>query len=243
MDVARGVPSRFTFEAGIEDNPVWSPDSNFVVFSSAGLGESVVSIDRKPSTGLGNPEVLLKSDKGKEPTDWSSDGRFLLFNQYEQQTGGDIWVLPFVGDGKPYPLLNSEFEETTAHFSPDGHWFAYSSNESGRTEVYIQTFPKTGGKWLVSNGGGNQPRWNPDGKELFYVAPDKRLMSVEIKTGSTVEMSAPKPLFTSKVESYDAPNRYAVAPDGQRFLVNAPAGDASAAPITVIVNWASGLKK
>jgi len=243
MDVARAVPSRFTFEAATEDNPIWSPDGNFVAFSSAGLGEPEISINRKPSTGLGNPEVLLKSDKGQEPTDWSTDGRFILFNQYEQKTGGDIWVLPLFGDGKPYALLNSEFEETTGRFSPDVHWFAYTSNESGRTEVYIETFPKTGGKWLVSNGGGGQPHWSPDGKELFYIAPDKRLMSVEIKTGSAVEIGAPKPLFTSKVASYDAPNRYVVAPDGQRFLVNAPAGDATASPITVIVNWASGLKK
>jgi Tol biopolymer transport system component len=241
--VARAVPSRFTFEAATEDNPIWSPDGNFVAFSSAGLGEPEISINRKPSTGLGNPEVLLKSDKGQEPTDWSTDGRFILFNQYEQKTGGDIWVLPLFGDGKPYALLNSEFEETTGRFSPDVHWFAYTSNESGRTEVYIETFPKTGGKWLVSNGGGGQPHWSPDGKELFYIAPDKRLMSVEIKTGSAVEIGAPKPLFTSKVASYDAPNRYVVAPDGQRFLVNAPAGDATASPITVIVNWASGLKK
>jgi serine/threonine protein kinase len=243
MELARGVPSRFTFEAGSDDNPVWSPDGKFLVFSS-GAGEDVlININRKASTGLGNPELLVKSEFSKEPTDWSSDGRFILFNQFEPKTGGNVWVLPLFGDGKPYPLLNSEFEESAAFFSPDGHWFAYTSNETGRTEVYIQTFPQTGGKWLVSNGGGGQPHWRGDGKELFYVAPDKTLMSVEIKIGSTVEMSAPKPLFVTKVRSYGAPNRYIVAPDGQRFLVNAPAGDATVAPITVVVNWTSGLKK
>ncbi len=244
IDLARGVPSRFTFEASSEDNPVWSPDGKFIAFSSGSAGADVLfNLYRKPSSGAGNAELLLKSDLTKEATDWSSDGRFILFNQYGQ-TGGDVWVLPLFGDGKPYPLLNSEFEETGAFFSPDGHWFAYTSNETGRPEVYIQTFPQTGGKWLVSNGGGGQPHWRADdGKELFYVAPDKTLMSVEIKTGSTVEMSAPKPLFITKVRSYGAPNRYVVASDGQRFLVNTPAGDATVAPITVVINWTSGLKK
>jgi serine/threonine protein kinase len=243
MDLARGVPSRFTFEARTDDNPVWSPDGNFVAFSSGAAGAALFDLYRKPSSGLGNPELLFKSDSTKEPTDWSSDGRFILFNQYGGQTGSDVCVLPLFGDGKPYPLLNSEFDENAAFFSPDGHWFAYTSNETGRLEVYIQTFPQTGGKWLVSNGGGAQPHWRGDGKELFYVAPDKTLMSVEIKTGSAVELGAPKPLFVTKVRSYAAPNRYVVAPDGQKFLINAPAGDATVAPITVVVNWASGLKK
>jgi len=244
MDLARGVPSRLTFEARIDDNPVWSPDGNSIAFSSTGVGDdTLVHIYRKLSSGAGNSEQLFKSDLSKEPTDWSSDGRFILFNQYAGQTGSDVCVLPLFGDGKPYPLLNSEFEETGAFFSPDGHWFAYTSNETGRFEVYIQPFPQTGGKWLVSNRGGGQPHWRADGKELFYVAPDKTLMSVEIKTGSTVEMSAPKPLFITKVRNYGAPNRYVVSPDGQRFLVNAPAGDGAVAPITIVVNWTSGLKK
>ena len=243
MDLARGVPSRFTFEASTEDNPVWSPDGKLIAFSSAAAGSDVLfNIYRKPSTGLGNPELLFKSDSGKEPTDWSSDGRFILFNQYGP-SGSDVWVLPMFGDGKPYALVNSQFEESAAFFSPDGHWFAYTSNETGRPEVYIQTFPQTGGKWLVSGGGGGQPHWRADGKELFYVAPDKTLMSVEIKTGSTIEIGAPKPLFITKVRSYGAPNRYVVSPDAQRFLVNAPAGDATAAPITVVVHWANSLKK
>jgi len=241
MDLARGVPSRFTFDAGVEDNPVWSPDGNFVAFSAA-TTDLLATLYRKPSTGLGNPELLFKSDDGKEPTDWSSDGQFLLFNQYNL-SGSDVWVLPLVGDRKPYPLLDSEFVEGAAFFAPDSHWFAYSSNETGRSEIYIQTFPKTGGKWLVSNAGGGQPHWRADGKELFYIAPDKTLMSVEIKTGSTVEIGAPKPLFLTRVRSYDAPNRYVVMPDGQRFLINVPAGDSTAAPVNVIVNWASGLKK
>jgi len=186
---------------------------------------------------------LFESDQNKEPTDWSRDGRFILFNAYDGIDGSDIWVLPVFGDGKAYALLKTAFEESSASFSPDGLWLAYISNETGRAEVYIQTFPQTGGKWLISNGGGGQPRWRADGKELFYIAPDKTLMSVEVKTESTLETAAPKPLFITKVRSSTSTNRYVVTSDGQRFLINAPAGDAGMAPIILILNWANGLKK
>ena len=244
MDLARGVPSRFTFEATVEDFPVWSPDGNFVVFSSGGAGPDVFfNLYRKVSSGAGNPEPLFESDQTKEPTDWSRDGRFILLNAYDGIDGSDIWVLPVFGDGKAYALLKTAFEESSASFSPDGRWFAYISNETGRAEVYIQTFPQTGGKWLISNGGGGQPRWRADGKELFYIAPDKTLMSVEVKTESTLETAAPKPLFITKVRSSNSTNRYVVTSDGQRFLINAPAGDVGVAPIILILNWASSLKK
>jgi Tol biopolymer transport system component len=243
-DLARGVSSRFTFDASIEDNPVWSPDGKLIAFSSGAAGADVTAdLYRKVSTGVGNSESLFASDLPKEATDWSSDGRFILFNVYDPNNGSDIWVLPLFGDGKPYPLLNTRFEESAGFFSPDGHWFAYASNETGRYEVYVQTFPQTGGRWLISTGGGGQPHWRADGKELFYVGPDKSLMSVEVKTGSTFETSTPKPLFLTKVRESMAPNRYVVAPDGQRFLINCPAGELAAAPIIVIVNWTIGLKK
>ena len=244
MDLVRGVPSRFTFDPASEDDPVWSPDGNQVMFSSEGAkGNNTLNLYRKVSSGAGTPELLLKSDLTKEATDWSNDGRFIVFQAYDPKTDADLWVLPLFGDGKPYPLLQTEFTEAQGFFSPDGHWLAYTSNESGRTEVYVQTFPQSGGKWLISSGGGAQPHWRGDGKELFYMAPDRTLMAVEVNTASTFETSAPKPLFATQVNGYNAPNRYVVSADGQRFLVNSPAGELNQTPITVVLNWTSKLKR
>jgi Tol biopolymer transport system component len=244
MDLSRGVPSRFTFDAATEDNPVWSPDGSEIVFSSgAGNADVLLNLYKKPATGVGNPQMLLQTDLAKEATDWSRDGRFIIFHVSDQKNAFDIWILPLFGDGKPYPFLQTQFEESQAHFSPDGHWIAYTSNETGRNEVYVQTFPQSGGKWLVSSGGGAQPHWRGDGKELFYIAPDRTLIAVDVNAGATFETGAPKPLFGTQVNAYNAPNRYVVAPDGQRFLINSAAGEVNQTPITVVLNWTSGLKR
>jgi hypothetical protein len=147
------------------------------------------------------------------------------------------------GDKKAYPLLHSEFNEFHAHFSPDGRWFAYSSTESGKPEVYVQSFPPAGGKWQVSTNGGAQPQWRRDGKELFYVAPDRKLMAVDVRLGSSFEMGTPVALFQTQVSGFTSPNRYAASADGQRFLINSTVQDASPTPITVILNWAATLRK
>jgi serine/threonine protein kinase len=238
MDLERAVPSRFTFAPETDDTPVWTADGQFVVFSG---GENLFSLYRKNSSGVGNPEILLRSETGKEPFDWSNDGKFLLYTDFGPKTLADLWVLPAGSAAQPYSLVATEFEETMGRFSPDGRWFAYTSNESGRTEVYVQSFPVSGGKWLISNGGGSQPHWRGDGKELFYVAPDKRLMSVNVNAGSTFETTAPTALFLTQVVSFSAPNRYVVTSDGQRFLVNCPAGEVSRTPFAVVINWTSSL--
>jgi serine/threonine protein kinase len=241
LDLARGLPSRFSFNAANEDDPVWSPDGSTIIFSSTRNGP--FDLYRKVSSGAGTEELLSKSETdGREATDWSADGRFVLFDQ-AGPNGMDIWILPFFGDGKPYVLLQTPFSEYQGHFAPDGHWLAYTSNESGRDEVYVQSFPPSGGKWQVSTGGGAQPHWRGDGKELFYIAPDRKLMAVDVKFGSTFEISAPKALFQTQIVRYDAPNRYVVNRDGQRFLVNSPVEELSQTPITVVLNWTSGLKK
>jgi len=242
LDLARGLLSRFTFDPSTDDDPIWSPDGSAIAFSSTRNGR--FDLYRKASGGGGNDELLLKSESDKEGSDWSPDGRFILFTQHGSTSGEpDIWALPLFGDGKPYPLPHSPFAEDQGYFSADGKWFAYTSNESGRSEVYVQSFPPSGGKWQVSTGGGAQPHWRRDGKELFYMAPDRKLMAVDIKIGSMLEISAPKALFQTQVIRYEAPNRYVVTGDGQRFLVNSPVEAGSQTPITVVVNWIASVKK
>jgi dipeptidyl aminopeptidase/acylaminoacyl peptidase len=150
-----------------------------------------------------NEELFLASPQDKQPTDWSADGRFLLFEAVDPKTGSDIWALPFDGDRKPFPVVQTSFDESTSQFSPDGKWIAYQSNESGRYEIYLQPFPGPAGKSQVSTNGGAQVRWRRDGKELFYIAFDGRLMAVPIRfTANAVQVidaGTPMPLFATHV--------------------------------------------
>jgi serine/threonine protein kinase/Tol biopolymer transport system component len=247
LDVARGVNTRLTFETGGAGNGTWSPDGSQIVYAPGG-GQST-DLYRKPANGASQGELLLHSDTIKTPLHWSRDGRFLLFMQRGKDTGADLWVLPMQGDHKPIPYLVTPANEAQAQFSPDGHWVVYTSNESGTNEVYVQPFPmSTGGKWAVSNGGGSQPRWSRDGKELFYFTPDSSLMDVSVSTtGGTFQPGVPKPLFRAAIlgGAGGGPGvawRWDIAPDGKRFLMNTALDDAAASPVTVILNWQSMLK-
>jgi hypothetical protein len=186
--------------------------------------------------------VLLASVQDKGPTDWSPDGRFLLYTTGDPKTGSDIWALPLDGDRKPFLVVQTNFNEREGQFSPDGKWIAYESNESGRYEIYVQPFPGPGGKVQVSASGGAQVRWRRDGKELFYIALDNRLMAVPIQLASnaqTIGTGAASSLFVTRVGgavSFPFKQQYDVSPDGQRFLMNTVT-DEAAAPITVILNW------
>ncbi|MBP6004044.1 MAG: serine/threonine-protein kinase [Pyrinomonadaceae bacterium] len=242
IDLERGLPTRFTFGALREDDPAWSPDGTYLVFSSNGYGDKQ-SIFRKLANGAGNDELL--SDAVSVQTsgmDWSPDGKNILFANIGEKSGNDIWILPMAGEAKPYPLLKSEFNESQAHFSPDGRYFAYVSNESGREEVYIQSFPVGTGKWRVSTNGGWQPKWRRDGKELYYEAIDKKLMAVPVKLDGSVEIGSATALFQTEI-TVGSPNRYAVTADGQRFLINSPLQSGQESPFNVILNWTSTLKK
>ena len=241
VDLERNIPTRFTFNPAIEDDPVWSPDGTRILFTSEREGKR--DIYQKPSSGAGGEELLLTSDIAKEAPDWSSDGRYILYQNIDPKTKRDLWVLPLFGDKQPLPFLVTEFNESQGHFSPDGHWVAYTSEESGRPEVYVQSFPVTGGKWQISTSGGGQPVWRRDGRELFYIDPDRKLMSVEVKAGATFEAGISKPLFDTRIEGYTNNNRYAVSPDGQRFLINVPVEAQTSAPLIVVLNWTADLKK
>jgi hypothetical protein len=176
----------------------------------------------------------------KQGIDGSPDGKNIMFTGVGEKTRRDIWILPL--GGKPYPLLRSEFNEYQGHFSPDGRFFAYVSNESGREEVYVQSFPTAGGKWQVSTGGGAQPHWRRDGKELYYIALDGKLMAVSVKLGKTFEDGEAAALFQTEVTLPNS-NRYDVTADGHRFLINSPVETTKAYPYKVILNWTSTLKK
>src|SRR5262249_21770281 len=135
----------------------------------------------KLSSSAGADELLVQSDEDKAPADWSPDGHFLLFRSIGPQTGYDLWILPNFGEKKPYLFLKTPFDERNGQFSPDGKWIVYQSNESGRFEIYVQPFPGPGGKFQISTNGGAQPRWNKNGKEIFYVSLDSKMMAAPVK--------------------------------------------------------------
>ena len=200
LELGRGVLSRFTFDPAIDVFPIWSPDGSRIVFGSNRKGP--YDLYQKPAIGAGTEELLLATAQDKTPTDWSPDGRFLLYRSVDPKTGYDLWALPMDGDRKPFPVVQTNFDERDAQFSPDGKWIAYQSNESGRFEIYIQPFPGPGSKLQVSTNGGAQVRWGPNGKELFYIALDARLMAVPIRLASnpqTAEPGSPTPLFATRV--------------------------------------------
>ena len=240
-DVARFLRTRFTFDPAEETASRWSPDGSRVIFNSNRKGRQ--DLFQKPSSGAGNEELVLESDRNKNAGDWSLDGRLLLYGVDDPKTTWDLWVLPLSADGKPRPFLQAEFSQEYGRFSPDGRWVAYRSNESGRFEVYVTPFPGPGGKWQISTAGGSFPRWRRDGKEIFYVTPDTKLMAAAVSSrGSAFEVGALQLLFETSVR-LDGDYPYDVSADGQRFVVNTLVKDTTAAPITVVVNWTAALKK
>ncbi len=240
-DLSRGLPTRFTFgEDAIAS--IWSPDGSRVVFNSNQKGH--FDLYQKTSSGAGAEEPLLVDNFNKSPLSWSPDGRFILYRSTGASTNFNLFVLPVSGDRKPFPFLetNAKSVGMSGQFSPDGRWVAYSSTESGRTEIYVAPFPGPGGKWQISTAGGTAPRWRRDGAEIFYLAPDNKLMAAAVNDkGSSFEVGAVRPLF--QTNSVGAVSTFVVSADSQRFLINTASAQAASAPITVVLNWSAGLKK
>jgi len=248
LDLSRDTSTRFTFGSGIDSYPVWSPDGSRIIFGSGN------DLYQEPVSGVKDAELLLRSSEAPYADDWSRDGRFLLYEAFDPKTNWDIWVLPLGGGKKPVPFLVTEFNEHAARFSPDGHWVAYDSNESGHYEIYVRSFAmnsagttvEASGKWQVSDGYGREPRWRGNGRELYYTGGDGKVMAVEIATNPEFKPGKPQPLgFTARARSTTGIGWGSTA-DGRRFLVATPktaAKNSGPEPYTVILNWQAGLKK
>jgi Tol biopolymer transport system component len=239
VDQTRGN-SRVTTDPSGDLMPIWSPDGNTIVFASNRDGPS--DLYRTASSGAGQPELLVKSSAVKHPSDWSLDGRVIVYESNDPKTSWDLWTLPVRSGGTATAFLQTEFAEGHGRLSPDGRWMAYVSNESGMNEVYVRPFPASSGKSKVSTAGGTGPRWRRDGKELFFVAADRTLMSVSVQATPLFRTSVPRALFDTRM-SQNGEWAYDVTPDGQRFVISVPVGDPSPAPITIILDWTAALRR
>jgi len=250
LDFARNdALLRLTSGTALHFDPVWSPDGKQIAYVST--SKQAAALAKRPSSGSGTEEVVLQANgKERHLNHWSPDGRFLLFTEQNETTNSDIWVVPVDGERKPEVFLNSEFNETQGQFSPDGHWIAYVSNETGEPQVYIQPFPRgagSGEKISVSGDVGVMPRWRRDGKELFYVRVrgGNRIMAADFSTTPSAAAGIPHGLFTVPIMGTNAQLfLWDVAPSGDRFFLSAlPEIKESDAPLTVVLNWQRMLEK
>jgi Tol biopolymer transport system component len=249
LDTVRGVRQRLTSDVGDDLFPTWSTDSTQIAFSST--RNQSLDLYLKPASGIGEERLLLATPEAKAISDWSRDGRFLIFSVIAKETGFDIWSLPMQGERKPFRVVQSSFNERLAQLSPNGKWIAYESNESGQYEIYIQPFfgseRQAETKVIVSRSGGTQVRWRADGKALFYLALDGRLMSVPVTEpahGGDIEPGVPVPLFAARLGGVQPfPSyQYSVSADGRRFLLAAESDGSAVSTLAVILNW-TGLQQ
>jgi Tol biopolymer transport system component len=238
-DTVRGGRTRVTADPSDESSAAWSPDGERLAFLARRHGDNDLNLYQQTLSSK-TEEQLLSTPASESPTSWSADGQFILY-----QTAGpssDIWILPLSGDRAPVPFIATRFNETSAQFAPDGRWIAYTSNETGRSEVYVAPFQRTGRTVQVSTSGGNWARWRQDGKEIFYLTDNGTVMAVPVRGGdSTIDVGDATPLFEANFSFTPFP--YAVSADGQRFLINRPTEENTEPPITLVVNWPHAFKR
>jgi dipeptidyl aminopeptidase/acylaminoacyl peptidase len=246
VDLERGIPSRLTSDRLSNNYPVWSPDGSFITFRSTETGSALATsgagdLYRHSALGAGTDERLYQSAEDKRPFAISPDGQTLLFGRADAGSSADIWALPLIGVRKPYPVVVSRYSEGQASFSPDGHWFAYCSDEAPPDQVYVQPFPPDGSTRIrLSTTGGSSPVWN--GKQVFYSTPDNHIMAVDVSAdGKTLRASVPRDLFVAPGAMFNH-NGFAVDKTGTRILLPVSKNDQEA-PITVVVNWTASLPK
>jgi dipeptidyl aminopeptidase/acylaminoacyl peptidase len=249
IDIDRGAKSRITFDPGVDNFPHWSADGRTIFFASLRNGK--YEIYQTSSTGTGGERLMHGHPDTFTPLrDVSVDGQYLIYGTSRDGSGQrDIWVLPTSGDGKAFPFVQTPFQEYSPAVSPDNHWMAYTTNESGGPQVVVQSLPDPSrAKYPVSIKGGSEARWRRDGKELYYVAPDHKLMAVRINGALELEVGTPVALFDTTIpfprnDGVLSQRYYDVTADGQRFLINAPKAQTNPSPITVVLNWTAGLKQ
>jgi Tol biopolymer transport system component len=245
MDIDRAVPTRWTSNPLWDQHPIWSADNSEAIFFSnrAGTGD----LYRK-RIGGGDETLFYKSDVRVWPTDWSDDGKLVMFEARDSNNQWDLLTVPSSGNGKPEPFVATRFNERQGTFSPDGKWVAYSSDESGRYEIYIESFPRGGAKAQVSTKGGSEPQWRQDGKEIYFLQEGKISAADVTVVGSRSIVSESHVLVDGvtvgqSVFNPNAATEYAASRDGKRFFLLLSPKESQSAPTTLILNWPAALKK
>jgi eukaryotic-like serine/threonine-protein kinase len=240
---------RVTFNPSRDKAPLWSPDGKRILWlSNRGRKNGFYVKDLNSSELNESPSMPIGIDLSfaSAPSDLSQDGRFLLYTDLQEGDALHLWVLPINGERRPYRLFPDVSADIEGQFSPDGHWVAYSSNQSGRWEIYVASLSGSGAQYQVSNDGGQQPRWRQDGKELFFLSRDRKLMGASVKTDSILQFNVPVTLFqTFSHEPITAEEffTYDVSADGRRFIVNMNPEQASLRSVDIILNWTSTLDR
>jgi serine/threonine protein kinase len=244
LDIRRGTKSRLTFGSGTQVSAVWSFDGKTVYYASNRGANQIYS---KPADGSGSEQAVLEDTTASEvPYDASPDGRYLIFTRRllsDSRNNLDIWALPLTGGGKPFPIVQTPFDDVSPAISPNGKWMAYQNNESGRTEVYVTLFPGGGARWQVSTNGGVEPKWRGDSKELYFLDPSDNLTAVDVDAaGDSPRLGVPHALFQA-IGVQRQVGTYVATADGKKFLINSGSTKQGNEPLTLVMNWTAELKK